>query len=70
MVSLYFNNHYKLGPRPSTADPSNDLVIDLTASTMSKQFEASLTNKTSIKEATADKVVATRGHSTSLLEPD
>ena len=71
MASLYFNNHYKFGPRPSTAGSSNDLVIDLTSSAMGKQFEASLTNKTSIKGAAADKVVTPRdGHSTSLLEPD
>lgn len=69
-VTLYFNNQFKFGPRPSTTTPANELVIDLASSTVQKTTDTIKMNKLFATSSNDDKYAGSRHHSLSLLEPD
>jgi hypothetical protein len=69
-ITLYFNNQFKFGPRPSTTVPTNDIIIDMTTSSINKNFESINMNKLSTANMTNEKNLASQHHFMSLLEPD
>jgi len=69
-ISLYFNNQFKFGPRPSTTVPTNDIIIDVTTSSVNKNFESINMNKLLATNMTNEKNLGIQYNFMSLLEPD
>ncbi|CAF1684886.1 unnamed protein product [Adineta ricciae] len=69
-ITLYFNNQFKFGPRPSTTTPMNDIVIDVTTSSVQKNIELVNMNKLFATNTNNEKTLNNQHHLMSLLEPD
>lgn len=67
-ISLYFNNQFKFGPRPSTTVPTNDIISDVTTPTVNKNFELINMNKLLTTNMNNEKNL--QYNLMSLLEPD
>lgn len=70
-LTLYFNNQFKFGPRPSSTTPTNDVIVDIpVAMTASKAAEALRANSKLVASADQNKEIPAKYNYTSLLEPD
>ena len=76
-MTLYFNNQFKMGPRPSTTVPTNDITIDISATpagmsaaTASKHFENIHMNQRMTGHPNQEKDLGLKYNCMSLLEPD
>ena len=66
-MTLFFNNQFKLGPRPSTTMATNDIIVDLNAAATGKTSEIIHLNQ---RLTTNEKDLAAKYNCLSLLEPD
>jgi len=69
-ISLYFNNQFKFGPRPSTTVPTNDTILDVPTSIGLKKFESIHMNKLLANSQTNEKNSRLDQSLMSLSEPD
>jgi hypothetical protein len=70
-ISLYFNNQFKFGPRPSTTAPTNDIIIDVTTSTVNKNIESiNMSKLLTTTNMNNEKNLGIQYNFMSLLEPD
>ncbi|CAF1011177.1 unnamed protein product [Adineta steineri] len=69
-ITLYFNNQFKFGPHSSTTAPTNNIIIDVTTSSVNKNNESMNMNKLLTANTNNEKNSSIQYHFMSLLEPD
>jgi hypothetical protein len=70
VMTLFFNNQYKFGPRPSTTVPINDMIMDTGSSTTNKTFEAIHMNPLPTTTISKENQSTAKYQCMSLSEPD
>ena len=70
VISLYFNNQFKFAPRPSTTVPMNDIILDVSTSTIQKNFDPMNMNKLAAIDMANERALVSHYNFVSLLEPD